>query len=113
MKNNKKPKKLLTLLVLYFGVLSTLLMSLFIFINKKTIDILSQNYWGRNYSTIIDYMELLEKGKFDEIPVKSLLGRKGYFDIVDENNKIVYSSGEIHNYTQKDIENFDSLDSIY
>ena len=83
-------------LVILLAVTSVYAVSTYIFIQRDKEEKVVE---------LDDYIGYLEKGEYDQVPVKSLLGAKGHFHIIDKWGKSVYSSNnkEYKNFSHSDI----------
>lgn len=109
MKRIKKTKKLIYIFLHYLGIFSILYFFFLSFFSNLVFNLVEENFIN-NYKDISDYTSNLENGDFESLPTKDLFGKKGYFDILDENYNTIYSSSEIHTYTKKEINNIPKED---
>ncbi|HCY06402.1 MAG TPA: hypothetical protein DHS57_03800, partial [Erysipelotrichaceae bacterium] len=109
MKRIKKTKKLIYIFLHYLGIFSILYFFFLSFFSNLVFNLVEKNFIN-NYKDISDYTSILENGDFESLPTKDLFGKKGYFDILDENYNTIYSSSEIHTYTKKEINNIPKED---
>jgi len=109
LKRIKKTKKLIYIFLHYLGIFSILYFFFLSFFSNLVFNLVEENFIN-NYKDISDYTSNLEKGDFESLPTKDLFGKKGYFDILDENYNTIYSSSEIHTYTKKEINNIPKED---
>ncbi len=60
------------------------------------------------YSEPSSQKNILESGSYENLNVNNIAGNKGYIEILDEENKVIYRSGKIekkmNNYTDKEVE---------
>lgn len=60
------------------------------------------------YSEPSSQRDILESGNYETLNVNKIAGNRGYIEILDEENKVIYRSGKIekkiNNYTDKEVE---------
>lgn len=113
MKN--KPRKFYSLLIQYFAIFNVIIITIIVLVyNISTNTIESLYPYSSLYNINDNTKSLLESQQYDKINSNKLFGQDSYFDIINDQYNVVYSSNKNNNkYTKQQLIFINKLNSYY